>query len=258
MSALLKCALLIVTSVAYYRAMNPPNPAPRREALVNTGQILDWFPRALGYAWQVRALATFTQTSADRLQAFFVLTSLLHAAMLVLLEYPPSDAHDHAHTGVEILSRTCANTPSLARLASLTPGFLAGTSLVLAGWLLRMWCYRTMGAMFTWEVTVKQDHRLVTGGPYSYIRHPSYLGTLMLVAGTVLMHFGAGGYIQGCHVLRTPASWLVFVWVTCVVLGVVGMFGRMPVEDEALKQKFGETWKAYAGRVPYRLVPYIF
>ena len=55
MFVLLKCVLLIVTSLAYRFAVSLPNPAPKRETLVHTGQIIEWSPRGLGYAYQVRA-----------------------------------------------------------------------------------------------------------------------------------------------------------------------------------------------------------
>ncbi|KAM5531771.1 hypothetical protein V8D89_014541 [Ganoderma adspersum] len=48
---------------------------------------------------------------------------------------------------------------------------------------------------FTFEVIIKDDHKLITSGPYSYVRHPSYTGILCLTTGAYLMHFGAGGYV---------------------------------------------------------------
>lgn len=185
-----------------------------------------------------------------------MLASLCHGAVLALLEY---SYFQDAHVSASSLFRVCAGnpSPSLPRLASLTPSFVLGTLLVLAGGLLRLRCYAVMQDMFMFEVAIKQDHYLVTSGPYAYIRHPAYASLYAMLAGAYVMHFGANGWIQECRVMHTPARWLVFMWVTLLLLGPVTVFGRMPVEDEALKRRFGVTWEAYAKRVPYRLVPYV-
>src|SRR5262245_41572676 len=44
------------------------------------------------------------------------------------------------------------------------------------GMLLRLWAVRTLGPLFTTTVTVQPGHRVITGGPYRLVRHPSYLG----------------------------------------------------------------------------------
>lgn len=55
-----------------------------------------------------------------------------------------------------------------------SPAFLIGTLLVISRGLLRWSCYRYLGKMFTYEVPVQEKHYLVTSGPYSVVRHPSY------------------------------------------------------------------------------------
>lgn len=180
--------------------------------------------------------------------------SLGHAATLVLLEYPQYNAH----ASPDALAYVCPNpSPSLASLSALSPRFLTGASFVILGSILRQWCFYTMGQMFTFEVAIKQDHKLITGGPYSYVRHPSYLGSTTIVVGTFLMHFGTSEYLTGCNVLSTPLRWVVLVWVVNMVLGCLGGFKRMAVEDQGLRNKFGTTWDAYAKRVSYRLIPYV-
>ena len=62
-------------------------------------------------------------------------------------------------------------------------GFVVGSMLTAAGGLLRLWCYQTLGRFFTWDLAVRKDHKLVTIGPYSIVRHPSYLGGTMMGVG---------------------------------------------------------------------------
>lgn len=60
-----------------------------------------------------------------------------------------------------------------------TPVFLFGALVTCTSALLRLWCYRLLGDLFTFDINIKKGHRLVSTGPYSIVRHPSYTaGTL--------------------------------------------------------------------------------
>ena len=45
-----------------------------------------------------------------------------------------------------------------------------------------------MGRMFTFEMSIRRDHKLVTSGPYGVVRHPGYTGILLVVSGMLLLH----------------------------------------------------------------------
>ena len=51
----------------------------------------------------------------------------------------------------------------------------------------RLWAVRTLGRWFTTVVRVAPDQQVVAGGPYRWVRHPSYLGLLLTLAGLGLM-----------------------------------------------------------------------
>ncbi|OAX34700.1 ICMT-domain-containing protein, partial [Rhizopogon vinicolor AM-OR11-026] len=57
-----------------------------------------------------------------------------------------------------------------------TPALIAGCCMCVIGAAVRSHCYRTLGRLFTFELSIRQDHKLVTSGPYSIVRHPSYTG----------------------------------------------------------------------------------
>ena len=38
---------------------------------------------------------------------------------------------------------------------------------------LRLWCFKCLKEFFTFHVTIKKDHKLITTGPYSLLIHPS-------------------------------------------------------------------------------------
>ena len=85
------------------------------------------------------------------------------------------------------------------------------------------------------RIQAERGHRVVTVGPYAYLRHPGYTG---LIVGSM-----CGGVALG--------SW----WSLVPLAPLVGMFlWRTSMEDRFLHEGL-EGYVGYARRVPYRLVP---
>lgn len=53
------------------------------------------------------------------------------------------------------------------------------TLLVVAAQGLRWWCIRTLGPQWNTRVVIVPGLRLVTGGPYRYLRHPNYVAVVV-------------------------------------------------------------------------------
>jgi protein-S-isoprenylcysteine O-methyltransferase Ste14 len=66
--------------------------------------------------------------------------------------------------------------------------FLLGTFLTGLGGYIRYSCYRELGRLFTFEMSIRKDHKLVTSGPYSIVRHPGYTGAVLTVVGIICWH----------------------------------------------------------------------
>jgi protein-S-isoprenylcysteine O-methyltransferase Ste14 len=116
---------------------------------------------------------------------------------------------------------------------------VAGLALAWAGMLLRLWAVLTLGPLFTTTVVVRREQRVITSGPFRFVRHPSYLGVLILLAG-----FGiALGDLAGATVM--------------VVLPALGLMWRIRVEEAALSKGLGDTYTEYR-RGRKRLVPWIW
>ena len=114
-----------------------------------------------------------------------------------------------------------------------------GLTLTWAGIALREWAIVTLGRFFRRVVMIQEGHRLVTRGPYRFVRHPSYTGALLALTG-----FGIA--------LDSPVS-----AAALFVLSLVGYLARIKVEERALLEAFGEDYRDYARRTA-RLVPRVW
>ncbi len=59
----------------------------------------------------------------------------------------------------------------------------AGVIVMWMGLATRVWAVAALGDAFRTTVEVDRDQPVVTTGPYRWIRHPSYAGLLLIVAG---------------------------------------------------------------------------
>lgn len=118
------------------------------------------------------------------------------------------------------------------------PLFLLGVGLMWCGMGLRLWAIRTLGRFFRTTVLVQDEHRLVSDGPYRWLRHPSYTGALLIMLGVGL----------------ALGNWLSLA---IMVVAFVPAYGyRIHVEEKALAQRFGDVYAAYA-RKRWRLLPFV-
>jgi len=117
--------------------------------------------------------------------------------------------------------------------------YLIGLILLLLGLIIRWVAIIHLGRFFTVNVAIAEDHQLITTGPYRYVRHPSYTGTLLLFLGFGLCLLN----IFSLAAIFFPIS-AAFLW-------------RMHVEETALRATFGDHYRSYAARTP-RLIPYLF
>ncbi|KAI0759679.1 hypothetical protein BD413DRAFT_617626 [Trametes elegans] len=234
MESLVKAALLLTSALLVVSTLLPPKPRVEGKTQgTYKGQPFEYVVRFLSY------LACFAIASP----------SFTQAAILVGLQ------RDNPSLG----SYLCPRHPHLLQpLTTLTPRFLLGAALVYAGGLLRLWSFKTLGCLFTYEVAIHDDHVLITSGPYAYVRHPSYTGVILLLLGEHLMQFGApAGYVPYCGIAATPFGVLVTLWRFVPFFVAFSLAHRCGVEDGKLADRFGSPWEDYAARVRYKIFPYI-
>ena len=147
-------------------------------------------------------------------------------------------------------------------IGALSPTFMTGICLIITGSLLRRYCYRVLGQYFTFELSVRNGHELVTSGPYSVVRHPSYVGSVCIVVGELLCCLdrnswlvASSGLFPRDEITLTRVLWC--LWILAPTSSKL-MFVRMNNEDVMLEKAFGDEWRAWVERVPYRLVPGVY
>jgi protein-S-isoprenylcysteine O-methyltransferase Ste14 len=141
----------------------------------------------------------------------------------------------------------------------INPLSLIGLVLATFGAWVRWNCYRVMKSQFTFELSIRKDHKLITTGPYAVVRHPSYTGLIAWYTG-VLCYFGSrGSWLRESHILDTrPGAIIVGAITLYLALIAIILVSRMWREDEELKQRFGTEWKVWARCVPYMLIPGVY
>lgn len=81
--------------------------------------------------------------------------------------------------------------------------YFPGLALTVIGIGFAFWARGTLGSNWSGRVTIKEEHELVTRGPYSLVRHPIYTGGLLGFAGSALALGHVGGLFSVAIMLCT-------------------------------------------------------
>jgi protein-S-isoprenylcysteine O-methyltransferase Ste14 len=89
------------------------------------------------------------------------------------------------------------------------------------------WVEVSLGKNFNTTLHLREEHNLITNGPYKYIRHPMYAAQIPLILSWI----------------PTSANWLV------ALPGVIGGFLvftlRIPQEEKVMQERFGDAYQDY-------------
>jgi len=114
-----------------------------------------------------------------------------------------------------------------------------GIVAMLAGLVIRIWAVRVLGSFYTRTLRTGTEQRLVAEGPYRLVRHPGYLGTLLL-------WLGAG---------IATSNWIAATAISLPMLG--SYWYRIQAEEAMLAHTFPREYQSYAVRT-WRLIPFIY
>lgn len=110
----------------------------------------------------------------------------------------------------------------------------AGILLLIAGTLLHIWTGMLLGLwglMGLPEISTRIKGRLVTRGPFSVVRHPTYLAHTLMFLGVFLL----SGVVAVAVI-----TFVDFLLISLVII---------PLEDRELLNRFGDEYKRYMERV---------
>ena len=112
-----------------------------------------------------------------------------------------------------------------------------GLVVCVAGMGLFIWGRQQLGKNWSQGVAAKEDHQLVTSGPYRFVRNPMYTGGLIAAVGTAIA--AGGGFVFLLIVLAVN-----FIW-------------RVGAEDRLMQRQFPDDYPAYRKRTK-ALIPFVW
>ncbi|MFW9891170.1 MAG: methyltransferase family protein, partial [Candidatus Thorarchaeota archaeon] len=92
-----------------------------------------------------------------------------------------------------------------------------------------VWVHRHLDTQWSIALELKEDHKLITSGPYKSIRHPMYLGIFIYTLGIALV----------------ASDILVFIF---FMFSIWVNYRRIPVEEQMMIDEFGEEYLEYMKR----------
>jgi protein-S-isoprenylcysteine O-methyltransferase Ste14 len=117
--------------------------------------------------------------------------------------------------------------------------FAVGVVLVVIGLMIRIGSILTLKQYFTYSVAKVEDHQLIETGLYKSIRHPGYLGQLIIFIG----------------ISTSLSNWLSILLMMIPVC--IGYAYRINVEEKFMVEQLGENYLNYQKRTK-KIIPLIY
>ncbi len=115
----------------------------------------------------------------------------------------------------------------------------AGISMICLGLIVRWIAIIKLKKSFTVNVALANDQKLIQSGIYKYIRHPSYLGSL-------LSFLGLGIAFNN--------------WITVIIIFIpilLSFLYRIQVEEKVLQKAYSQLYDNYV-KTSWKLIPKVF
>ena len=111
--------------------------------------------------------------------------------------------------------------------------------MILGGLILRLYSIITLGKYFTATARATNKQELIQSGPYLLVRHPSYLGAMIVMIGVPVL----------LNNIVTLFSTIFLLTIAYVI--------RINTEEKLLISIFGDDYRQYSIRVK-KLIPYLW
>ncbi len=111
-------------------------------------------------------------------------------------------------------------------------------SVTAVGLFIALWARTVLGANWSANVVLKEQHELIVQGPYRVVRHPIYTGVILMIIGTILVWGRVAGLIL-------------------LVLSVAGLLVKAHREEQLLTTHFPDAYPRYRQRVKAAIIPFL-
>jgi len=162
-----------------------------------------------------------TKRTIERTNGIFIRYILFFVLLIWVIDRPLSGGHISYyfwHTNLSI-------------------GIIADV-LMLVGLLFAIWARYNIGRNWSGNITFKEDHELITSGPYAIVRHPIYTGILAMGLATAIYDGRA----------------IIFALYAVLVVGLIIKYTQ---EEKMMTKHFPKQYKDYKKRVK-TIIPYIY
>ena len=114
-----------------------------------------------------------------------------------------------------------------------------GVVLMAVGVVIRVVAMRTLGKFFTRTLQIREGHHVVSDGIYRRVRHPGYLGDILLFVGSG---------VATSNVITTV-----------LILGmfITAYVRRIAVEERMLTDQLGKEYSDYKAKT-WKLIPFVY
>ena len=117
--------------------------------------------------------------------------------------------------------------------------FAIGMALVVIGLIIRIHSILTLNQYFTYSVAKVENHKIIETGLYKWIRHPGYLGQLIIFIGIPVSF----------------SNWVAVILMMTPIL--IGYINRIKVEERFMAEQIGQKYIVYQKRTK-KLIPMIW
>ena len=127
----------------------------------------------------------------------------------------------------------------MGRIHAWNTFFVIGMALFVIGLMIRIHSLLTLKQYFTYSVAKVENHKIIETGLYRFIRHPGYLGQLIIFLG----------------ISTSISNWASIL--AMMVPVTLGYLYRINVEERFMLAQLGKDFLDYQGRTK-RLIPLVY
>ena len=117
--------------------------------------------------------------------------------------------------------------------------FGIGMVIFVIGLLIRIHSILTLKQFFTYSVSKVENHKIIETGMYKFIRHPGYLGQLIIFLG----------------ISFSISNWFSILFMMLPV--AIGYLYRISIEERFMSEQHGEDYRIYLARTK-KIIPFLY